>query len=92
MKILAMAKQLTEKNHHVANILIGKENDNYIVWINGTDSQLVLDKTKNIEIAAGTYNLWIKRFLNEDYKVEQYKDEPMVVVGYENTKHPFLTA
>jgi hypothetical protein len=96
MKVLAVVKISTKlstgKYHHYKNLLIGEYNGEYTVWQNENDGQLVLDKTKNLIEAVGTFNLWKERAFNDGERLDPYKDYPTVIKGHETTKHPFLTA
>jgi len=89
-KLLAVVKVVKE-GHHYSNLLIGVENGEYLVWSNSSADQYTFEKTREVEIAAGVYNLWKKRYEKDGFKLEKYKDESMVVEGYENHDHPFLT-
>lgn len=82
-----------ESRKHYSNLIIGQYEGFYHVWANYDDHQFVFEKTKNKELAIGSYNLWIERFKNEGlFDLEQYKNEPVIVEGYEKHKHPFLKA
>lgn len=96
MEILACVKLVFETDEkgrkHYSNLLIGKEGNQYTVWSNWSDHQQTYEKTDDLELAAGVFNLWKERAKKDGNFLEQYKDSPMEVVGYENTSHPFLTA